>query len=173
MPSPTDHASRVGDALPPGATSSFASPRTSGSPSNLSRNRAARTSKISVTGVVTKAKIAIRSSCSTGRVSPRRGRRLFQPFVTTKPGGIGIGLSICRSVVDAHGGKRGVEPQGRPAAIVAEHPQHVLRLVVEQQDQGADETEQQAEADQQQHPVEHVGLLPATGRRMHRDAPRL
>jgi PAS domain S-box-containing protein len=43
--------------------------------------------------------------------------RIFDPLFTTKPGGMGLGLSICRSIMEAHGGEIGVAPHSPTGSI--------------------------------------------------------
>jgi len=52
-------------------------------------------------------------------VAPEDRDRIFQAFCTTKPHGMGIGLSVSRSIIDRHGGKLWTVPNEGPGAIFA------------------------------------------------------
>jgi signal transduction histidine kinase len=49
--------------------------------------------------------------------APAALERVFEAFYTTKPGGLGLGLSICRSIIEAHNGRLWAIPNVPRGAI--------------------------------------------------------
>lgn len=62
-------------------------------------------------------------------IAQEMANQLFQPFVTTKRQGMGVGLSISRTIVEAHGGKIWIEPNPGGGTIFS----FTLRAVTEQE----------------------------------------
>ena len=50
-------------------------------------------------------------------IDPAHIERVFEPFYTSKPSGVGMGLSICRSIIDAHGGRLWAETNKSKGAV--------------------------------------------------------
>jgi two-component system sensor kinase FixL len=63
--------------------------------------------------------VTVRVTDTGPGVSEGLAARIFEPFMTTKKTGMGVGLSICRTIIEAHGGRIWVESGAEGGASFA------------------------------------------------------
>jgi C4-dicarboxylate-specific signal transduction histidine kinase len=62
---------------------------------------------------------AVEVAVRDGGAGVEAGARAFEPFYTTKAQGLGLGLAVCRSIVEAHGGTMSLENDAEQGGAVA------------------------------------------------------
>ena len=64
-----------------------------------------------ISSVLRDGAIAVSVEDSGDGIKPQDVERIFEPLFTTKPTGMGLGLSICRSIIESHGGRLSASPR--------------------------------------------------------------
>ena len=70
-----------------------------------------RTRELTVSTLAERSGVLVAVKDTGAGLDPAVTERMFQPFFTTKPDGLGMGLGICRSIVETHGGRLWVSPR--------------------------------------------------------------
>jgi PAS domain S-box-containing protein len=78
-----------------------------------------RTRELTVSSLLVKPSSVLVAVEDTGPgLDPAIAQRVFEPFFTTKSDGLGMGLAICRSIIEAHGGRLWMSPRAPHGAGV-------------------------------------------------------
>jgi C4-dicarboxylate-specific signal transduction histidine kinase len=81
------------------------------------RHAADRTRELLIRSAKTPEGVLVQVQDSGPGIKPEAAERIFEPFFTTKAEGIGLGLSISRSLIESHGGHLSVAPASRGALV--------------------------------------------------------
>jgi signal transduction histidine kinase len=77
-----------------------------------------RKRELTVSSTVEQGSVLVSVKDTGAGLDPSAAERMIQPFFTTKSDGLGMGLAICRSIIEAHGGCLSMSPRAPHGADV-------------------------------------------------------